>query len=475
MITFILNDQQIKTALSPGMSLLDFIRYEMDLPGTKIGCREGDCGACSVLLGELIENQIQYHSIVSCLTPLLNVHGKHIVSIEGLNMNRLSPVQKSIVDHGATQCGFCTPGFVVSLTAHCLSGDMTDPLKAIAAIDGNICRCTGYKSIEIAARSIAEMKNNPVDINRVDYLIDNGYLPQYFQDIPNRLRQINTSKTSIYEGGILIGGGTDLMVRRSNEILNSKIISLADKVELKGIRVEGDHSSGGRTSCMIGAMTSTVELMNSKELQSVFPEWESYFRLIASTPIRTMGTLAGNIVNASPIGDLSIIFLALNADLIIKSPEYDNRRLPLREFFLDYKKTDLSDGEYIERVEFKFPGSLAFFNFEKVSKRTHLDIASVNSACMIKLDGNTIREIHLSAGGINPIPTYLHKTVAFLEGKALDANTIRKAACVLKEEIKPISDIRGSKEYKKLLCKQLFFAHFIKSFPERFSLENLTA
>ena len=153
---FLLNDALVESDAAPGTVLLDVIRYHQQLTGTKIGCREGDCGACTVLVGELKEGRMDYRSMTSCLLALANVRGKHIVTVEGLAMRDLSPVQQAMVDESGTQCGFCTPGFVVSLSGCCLSREAVTKDLAVRAIDGNICRCTGYKSIERAAARIAE-------------------------------------------------------------------------------------------------------------------------------------------------------------------------------------------------------------------------------------------------------------------------------------------------------------------------------
>ncbi len=465
MITFILNNKLVQTENHQGTTLLDFIRYEMNLPGTKIGCREGDCGACTVLEGIIKNNKVKYKSIVSCLTPIGNAHGKHIVTIEGINMKELTPVQNAFVDHAATQCGFCTPGFVMSLTGHSLSEASSDKEKAIASISGNICRCTGYKSIEKAAESISELLKVK-DINDpIKWLVDNEHLPEYFLEIGKRLNEIEKNQLETSENAQIIGGGTDLMVQKPEEIAETNINLFYDRKDLKGIRKV-------KESIIIGSASNANEIMESPVMQEYFPDIKSYFKLISSEQIRNMGTIAGNFVNASPIGDLSIFFLALNADIILKESN-STRRLPLKDFFLDYKKLNLQKNEYIESVIIPIPQNEFYFNFEKVSKRTHLDIASVNTAIYLQLKDDMIEACTISAGGVSAVPKYLNKTSAYLIGKKITNGTIIKANEIIQEEISPISDIRGSTEYKRLLLRQLLFAHFIKLFPDNISLNEL--
>ncbi len=465
MITFILNNKLVQTENPPGTTLLDFIRYEMNLPGTKIGCREGDCGACTVLEGIIENNKVKYKSIVSCLTPIGNVHGKHIVTIEGINMKELTPVQNALVDHAATQCGFCTPGFVMSLTGHSLSKEKSDKEKAIAAISGNICRCTGYKSFEKAAESISELLKIKDINNPIKWLVDNKHLPEYFLEIGNRLNEIEKNQLATSENVQIIGGGTDLMVQKPEEIAETDINLFYDRKDLKGIRKEKD-------SIIIGSASNADEIMRSSMMQEYFPDIESHFKLISSEQIRKMGTIAGNFINASPIGDLSIFFLALNADIILKESN-STRRLSLKDFFLDYKKLNLQKNEYIESVVIPIPKNRFYFNFEKVSKRTHLDIASVNTAIYLQLKNDMIEACTISAGGVSAVPKYLSNTSAYLIGKKITNGTIIKANEIIQDEISPISDIRGSAEYKRLLLRQLLFAHFIKLFPENISLNEL--
>ncbi len=465
MISFILNNKLIKTDKPSGIPLLDFIRYETDLKGTKSGCREGDCGACTVIEGKLANGKIKYRTIVSCLTPLGNVHGKHIVTIEGVNTKNLSHVQVALVNHNGTQCGFCTPGFVVSLTAYLLTDD-TGPDNAIAAVDGNICRCTGYQSIKRASEDVEKLKLKLTGGDNVEWLIKEKVLPDWFENIEERLKAIDPREKQNAKTSLVIGGGTDLLVQKADELRKTEITFLNDNEHLKGISFRDGY-------CYIGAETPAAEIMNSVELQKYFPKLKDYFKLISSTQIRNMGTLAGNFVNASPIGDLSIIFLALNAEVYLKGDNGQKRKVMLKDFFLDYKKLDLNPSEIIEKTGFQLPDKDFRFHFEKVSKRMHLDIASVNSAILLKVENNIITGAHLSAGGVSPVPFYLKETSLFLNGKEISAETVIGASRIAQKEISPISDIRGSAKYKRLLLRQLIFTHFLELFPEKILFKEL--
>tara|TARA_B100000497_G_scaffold126790_1_gene166617 strand:- start:1503 stop:2912 length:1410 start_codon:yes stop_codon:yes gene_type:complete len=464
MISFILNDTTIETLQPAGMTLLDFIRYEKRLVGTKIGCREGDCGACTILLGELVDGQMQYLSMTSCITPLINVHGKHVVSIEGINGSDLTPVQQAIVDESGSQCGFCTVGFVVSLTGECLSRKISSYDDVVGAVDGNICRCTGYKSIERACNNIhSHLKEKDIS-NPIPWCSKNKIVPDYFNRIVERIEHIKPLPQSI--GAVTIGGGTDLLVQKHDDVYESSIQGLFGKKDSIGIKV-----SEGK--CSIGAITSVSELMESEEMIGMFPNLFNHMKLVASTPIRNSGTIGGNLVNASPIGDLTAFFLALNSSILIQNNNGDQRDLFLKDFYRGYKTYDLAVDEHLIKIQFDMPRENTHFNFEKVSKRTYLDIASVNSAMSIILSGMIISDIHISAGGVAPIPKYLAKTRAFLLGKILNEKTILAAIDIMQDEIAPISDARGTESYKRLLLRQLFWAHFLELFPEKFELITL--
>lgn len=457
---FILNQKLVSTDIPSGVPLLDFIREHQGLKGTKIGCREGDCGACTVLIGSLDKNnEIKYRSITSCISPIGNAFGKHVVTVEGVNLQaELNVAQAALNDHSGTQCGFCTPGFVMSLTGMALSNQRnhTD------AMSGNICRCTGYKSIEKAGKQVVEILQEHEQELSIKKLIQLGFIPDYFHDIESRLKNLNDD-IATKDAGTIVGGGTDLYVRHADQLAEENVMLIAQKT-LQYIEVTSNKVK-------IGAGTTVADMWHHKPLNDVFPNLRKHLKLVSSEQIRNMATLAGNFVNASPIGDMSIFFLALNAYIIIRNA--DERTLPLKQFFLDYKKYDLHDDEVITQIEFDIPTASSLFNFEKVSKRTHLDIASVNSAMQIEMESNTIRQVHLSLGGVSAIPKYCFETSHYLSGKILLSETIKEAANILQKEISPISDVRGSAKYKRTLARQLFFAHFIELFPDQITLNDL--
>ncbi|WP_204343955.1 FAD binding domain-containing protein [Psychroserpens algicola] len=464
MITFILNNKTIRTTEHSGMTLLDFVRYEQRLTGTKIGCREGDCGACTVLVGTLSQNSMTYQSITSCISPLGNAHGKHIVTVEGTNLkDKLTKAQEAMKANYATQCGFCTPGFVVALTGFALSNSEHNYNTALDAISGNICRCTGYKAIEKAAYQLVDNLENQ-DKHTVNWLINNEFIPDYFETIPQRIKDIE-AKDFNQPQGKFVSGGTDLYVQQADHLADNEVHLIAAKDKLKGITIEDKN-------CTIGANSTVSDLWNHAEINSYFPKLKQHLKLVSSEQIRNMASFGGNLVNASPIGDMTIFFLALNSDVTISNDHGNERTMPLKHFYQGYKTYDLNDGELIKSIHFKLPTNSTFFNFEKVCKRTHLDIASVNSAIHLTIENNNISEAHVSIGGVAAIPKYLHETSTFLIGKPLTSETVINANAVLQDEIAPISDVRGTSDYKRLLGRQLFFAHFTALFPKQFTLND---
>lgn len=468
MVRFILNDKEVSTELPAGMLVLDYVRYHKHLTGTKIGCREGDCGACTVLIGELVNDNVRYRSFTSCLTPLGNVDGKHVVTIEGINMAGLNPIQQAMQDESATQCGFCTPGFVVSLAGFCLSDKKPTQQNAIIAIDGNICRCTGYKSIERAAAQLAELLATAGAENRLQYITSNNILPAYFSTIKEQLMRLSLEQNQSVNGHTteanFVGGGTDLYVQKHDEMKHAPIHFMFNKSELNDVYKEGNK-------CIIGPSATVTDLSESDVFKEYFPHFSKQVKLISSTPIRNMATIAGNFVNASPIGDFTIFFLALNASIVLNDGS-NKRDLLLRKFYKGYKQLDKKPNEYISQIWFELPAKNIRINFEKVSKRTHLDIASVNSAIAISVDNNLITQASISAGGVGPVPMFLEKASSYLINKVLSEDVINEAIEIAQTEVSPISDARGTEAYKRLLLAQLIRAHFITLFPQ-LSIERI--
>ena len=458
MISFILNQETIHTAVSPGMTVLDFVRYHQHLKGTKIGCREGDCGACTLLVGELHSGKLRYQTMTSCLMPLRNAARKHIVTIEGINppSGKLTPVQSAMAEESGTQCGFCTVGFVQSLTCFCLDHPNPQPEDAISAIDGNICRCTGYKSIERATEKLCTLLQSRGDINPVEFAITTGIVPEWFSSIPARLSELQTSAPLAVPSSPvskIIGGGTDLYVQRPEEMVHEAAIPVADIPALREIKKEKDR-------IVIGGSVTVTALWESELLRSCFPKLTPHIKLVSSTPIRNMATVAGNLVNASPIGDLTVWFLAMDAIIVLRNGS--TREVPLRDFYQGYKALNKHQAEWVEKILFKIPDAHTWYNFEKVSKRRYLDIASVNTAISIRMIDNTIQEAHVAAGGVAPIPLYLRNISSCLMHKTLPLSEAcwRELNHSLQAEIQPIDDVRGSAVYKRLLLQQLFRAHF---------------
>jgi xanthine dehydrogenase small subunit len=476
--SFFLNDRERTVHRSGGTVLLDVLRDDFRLTGTKEGCREGDCGACSVLLGIASPEGVRYQIVNSCLFPLGEAAGCHVVTIEGLNQPELSPVQKALIDEGAIQCGFCTPGLVVALTAFLLGGASISEAGGIAALGGNICRCTGHVAIRRAVGRLCgqlrdlDAAEGPVSPARIAALVLGGILPPYFLEVSARLRALGENaaapvprESPDVHPPVLVAGGTDLFVTQAGLLRDADLDFLSRRENLRGIRVEGDI-------CRIGAATPLAEIETSPIIRRILPELGRHFVRISSPAVRNRATIAGNIANGSPAGDLSVIILALDASVVLAKGER-RRTIPLRNFFRGYKVMDMAADEMIAEILFPVPDAATHFHFEKVARRAHLDIAGVSSAIGIRVEDGRIVAARLSAGSVAPVPLFLRNTSAFLAGKTISAETARAAAALAAGEISPIDDVRGSAEYRRALLPRLILAHFLTLFPGRVREEDI--
>ena len=456
MLRFLVNNKYVETDLPVGSSLVDFIRNEMHLYGTKIGCREGDCGACAVLVGELVDGKMVYKAMTSCLTPMGNAVGKHIVTIEGINQAKLTAIQSEFIEQNGTQCGFCTPGFILSLYGFCLGEKPFTMENAIEAVAGNICRCTGYKSIE---RSIAPIMQKLQSMDRsapLKWLVDNNFLPDYFLGIPDRMQAIaSLATTSAQDSGYILAGGTDLLLQDFEGAHDAPNVNLMyGAKEFSQIKIETDRVT-------IGASVTITELKDSPELNRLLPGLGNYLNLMASTPIRNMATVGGNIANGSPIGDVSVMLMGLDASLLL-SNKGAKREVTLRDFFVGYKKVAKDSEEIVECVYFDTPNENTRFSFEKISKRIHLDMATVNSSMRVIVDQNVIQKASFAVGGLGPTIRYLDKTADYLVGKKIDNATFKEANRIAQTEITP----RSRAEYQRAEVRQKLLIRLMSFSPE---------
>ncbi len=456
-INFILNNEDVSVKIDPCLSTLRFLREERGLTSVKTGCGEGECGACTIIIGNYKNGKMKYKNVASCLLSVGELNGKHVVTLEGINRPDLSPVQRAFVDEGAIQCGFCTPGFVMSITGFFLSEKEITSENILNSIDGNICRCTGYYSIKRAAEKVLKEITQSIESgDRINSLADLSVIPGYFKTIAGRLSALDIGKDEDCLSGketLFIAGGTDLMVGGTEgKVSDVRFISAINGIS---------DISEDENFINIGAGVSVENIIDSYILNKHFPEMRSFMYLISSQIIRNLATLGGNIVNASPIGDLSVLFLPLDPVLEIRSDK-GVRNVLLKNFFKDYKVMDLFPGELIFKLKIPVPTGENFFNFEKVSRRKFLDIASCNSAAYFQIDKGVMTKCALSAGGVAPIPLYLEESSRYLTGREVDRESIDKLANIVSGEISPISDVRGSSEYKKELLINLMQAHFEK-------------
>ena len=446
----------------PNETLLNFIRTKLKKTGTKEGCAEGGCGACTVVLGELIENNITYKAINSCIAFVPSLEGKQLILVEDLiSKDELHPVQKAMVNYHGSQCGFCTPGFVMSLFAMYknYSSYKEDIIKD--SIQGNLCRCTGYRPIIDAAKSLNKenkfdhfSKNKKIILSllrkikqrNITIINDNKkyFAPKSVDELKKILRQEPNSK--------LLSGGTDvsLIVTKERKDLNS-LIYMNSINELNYIKENNSYVEVGATTPLINFESFITKY---------FPDFSQILKRYGSVQIRNVCTIAGNIATASPIGDTLPLLLALDSQIVIKDKN-KTQILPLNGFFISYRKTKLKKGQFIHSIRIPLLKKNIFKAY-KISKRIDDDISSVCASFNIEINNNKIKKIKVAYGGMSTIPKRAVNCEKILLNSFLSNKTINKAKKFLEKDFKPITDARASNKYRMEVAKNLLEKCFLE-------------
>jgi xanthine dehydrogenase small subunit len=465
-IVFYLNGNRKELgADKASMMLAEYLRYDQSLTGTKIVCAEGDCGACSVLRyfphvpGEDAKN---YLPINSCITLVAQLDGSSLVTVDALkNKTELHEAQKAMVDCHGSQCGFCTPGFVIALTGLVEEKLSKKDLElgvqeAKNCMTGNLCRCTGYQPIINAAMNIDLAKCESVKERFYSEKQEVDLVKAYSESVmieteeftffaPKTLKEA-VDFLKLYPDTRIMASATDLgVVHNKRKTKLTHLLSLHLITKLYEIDLQGEEVT-------FGARVTHAEFRHF--IKNKIPEFATYLDIFASPQIKNIGTVVGNVANASPIGDTPPALLALNATVFVTGPTGD-REIPLTKFFLAYRKTALVHGELITHIKFKLPSKNSTVRFFKYSNRKDLDISAVNFAVNIEWKDQAKKEIldiAIAAGGVAATPLRLTKTEDFLK-KSYD---IEAAVKELHAEFQPLSDLRASSAYRHVLIENYF-------------------
>ena len=468
-IRFLLNDTPVETSdVAPDATLLDYLRLGCRLTGTKEGCAEGDCGACTVLVGRPSATGLIYETVNACIRFLASVDGCHVVTIEHLSRNgSLHPVQQAMVDMHGSQCGFCTPGIVMSLYALWMHTPNPSQSEVEEALQGNLCRCTGYAPIIRAAQSVkgdpgadplisergavqtalASMQDGrSVEIDSSDGRV---FLPATVDDLAAQLTA--TPEATIVAGATDVGLWVTKFMRPI-----SPVIYIAHLMELQEI-------TSDQNGITIGAGVTYTAFFET--LEAHFPQLRPFWARIGGWQVRNMGTIGGNIANGSPIGDTPPMLIALGATITLRRGT-ERRELPLENFFIDYGKQDLEPGEFLESIHVPLPRKGDIFEVHKISKRKDEDISSVCGAFWIRCTNGMVEDARIAFGGMAATPKRARAVEKSLIGQPWTAVTVFQAQDSFAKDFTPISDMRASAEYRAVVARNLLMRVFRESVPE---------
>jgi xanthine dehydrogenase small subunit len=469
-ISFVLDNKLTEIDFSdskytPTTTLLHFLRDQPEHKGVKEGCGEGDCGACTVVLGEIRNNKLEYRAYDSCLIFLPAIHGKQVITTENLgNSSNLHPVQQAIYDFDGSQCGFCTPGFVMSVFA--LYKQETDVTKDEIndALTGNLCRCTGYKPIVEAAVHVCKDREDDHFCeceNEILNLLKSAELDKTIEIITKTQKYFIpfTKKEALrlrkdFPQAIIITGSTDVALRvtKKHELI-PEIIDLSLVKDLNFCREDkGSIVFGANLSMEDVRLKSKTKLPALYEMLSVF----------GSRQIRNRASLGGNIGSASPIGDSIPVLMALDAELVLENLS-NSRTVKLRDFIIGYRTTLCKPDELITEVKVTFPENDRIIKSYKVSKRKDLDISTVSACFTLKLNDNKVEDISMFYGGMSAWTKCATKTEAALKGKEWSRENVEVAMKLLAEDYKPISDARSGEKARNIMAANLLLKFWFES------------
>ena len=464
-ITFLLNGARREVSgLAPTTTLLNYLREEEGLCGTKEGCAEGDCGACTVTVGEFGAAGVTYRSLNACIQFLPMLEGKSVTTVEGVQgpAGELHPCQQALVDTHGSQCGFCTPGFVMSLYSARLNGEALDRQGANDLLAGNLCRCTGYGPIVEAALTSAAVpdweaaraktdREGLAALQHDDTLALEREGQRFFA--PTTLLSL-AALCEQYPEAVVLAGATDvgLWVTKQHRRLET-LISVGRVTALKELREEEDR-------LIIGAGVTYSEAFET--LARHYPDFGELLRRLGARQVRDAGTLGGNVANGSPIGDTPPALIALGATLVLRKGD-TQRKLPLEDFFLDYGKQDRTPGEFVEALEVPLLPDPARLRCYKISKRFDQDISALCGCFNISVEAGRVTEARIVFGGLAATPKRAAQVEQALTGQAWDLAAVEAALPAFEQDFSPITDMRASADYRLLTAKNLLRKYFHES------------
>jgi xanthine dehydrogenase small subunit len=443
--------------IDPTLTVLNLLRYHLRRTGTKEGCAEGDCGACTVVLGELERGRVRYRAVNACIlfAPILD--GRALFTVESLGREgALHPVQQAMVDLHGSQCGFCTPGFVMSLYAAQCEGVATDATSLKDVLAGNLCRCTGYGPILTAGQAMGaapapDITEALAAIQPTEGLALERKGRRFFA--PRSADELAALFEAHPEATVL-AGGTDvgLWVTKQQRTLPT-VVSLNDCADLKAIEDLGD-------ALRIGAAVRYADAHPA--LAQLSPEFGELLRRLGGLQVRNLGTVCGNIANGSPIGDMPPALIAAGATLVLRKGA-GRRELPLEDFFLTYGKQDRQPGEFIEAVIVRKPAPGRIFKIAKLSKRFDQDISAACLGLSVGVEAGRVTEARIAFGGMAATPKRATACEAALTGKPWTRETVEAAVAALAQDFTPITDMRASATYRLEAAGNLIRRAFLES------------